>query len=65
MAVAFVKPSFDKQSSRFSKLTDKSNKLSLSLELESPLSVLSALVSLDFDALFFRPPAIGLLSWVP
>ena len=45
IAVALVIPSFARLSRMFSRLADRSMMFSLSLELDSPLSVLSALAS--------------------
>ena len=45
MAVALVRPSLLMLVRRFSRLCERSTRLSLSLELDSPLSVLSALLS--------------------
>jgi len=45
MALALVMPSVLRPTSRFSRLCEKSTRLSLSCEDDKPLSVLSALVS--------------------
>ena len=45
MADALVSPSLEMLTRRFSRLWERSTRLSLSLELERPLSVLSALLS--------------------